>query len=78
MKADDMLVAEMFLAILAICSEEELIESDESDSDKERELSNLATREEAEERKEKIRNKVLAVGRMARAFKILRFVPYLL
>ncbi len=66
------LVAEMFLAILAICSDEELHDSDSEDSEAEGRLTDLAMREEAEERREKIRNKVLAVGRMARAFKILR------
>jgi len=67
-------IAEMFLAILSISTEEELHDSeDESDLDEEEKLANLAlTDDEILEKKEKIRNKVLAVGRMARAFKMLR------
>ena len=64
----------MFLAILSICTDEELHDSEEeSDLDEEEKLANLAlTDDEILEKKEKIRNKVLAVGRMARAFKMLR------
>ena len=70
-----LLVAEMFLAILSICTEEELADYDSADSDEEERLANLAlTDQEIDERRERIRNKVLAVGRMARAFKMLRFV----
>jgi serine/threonine-protein phosphatase 2B catalytic subunit len=67
-------VAEMFLAILSISTEEELLDSEEeSDIDEEEKLANLAlTDDQILEQKEKIRSKVLAVGRMARAFKMLR------
>ena len=79
----------MFLAILSICTDEELDSSgEESDSEEEARLSRIARgvdSEEAEarkaaetrERKERMRSKVLAVGRMARAFKLLRFVIHI-
>jgi hypothetical protein len=63
----------MFLAILSICTEEELVSDEGEDLDKEEKLANLAlTDDQIMEKKEKMRNKVLASGRMARAFKLLR------
>lgn len=60
------LVTEMLLAILSICSREEL---DESDSDTEgvsQAPADLAARRQL------IKNKILAVGKMQRVFQILR------
>jgi len=62
-------IAEMLLAVLSVCTEEELEES----SDEEDSLADLALSEsEIAERRQAIKNKVLAVGRMARVFKLLR------
>lgn len=79
-------IVEMLLAILSICSEEEL-ESDEeerkiSDEDEDefeedgtRAIADLArSPRHISERREEIKAKVLAVGRMRRVFQILRFV----
>lgn len=66
------LVTEMLLAVLSVCSQEEL---DDSDSD-----SDSATREpgrspaDVQARRQQIRNKIMAVGRMQRVFQLLRCV----
>lgn len=61
-------VTEMLLAILSICSEEELNESDES----EEEEVVRPSEEEIQQRRQVIKNKILAVGRMQRVFQLLR------
>lgn len=58
----------MLLAILSICSEEELNESDESE---EEEVAR-PSEEEIQQRRQVIKNKILAVGRMQRVFQLLR------
>jgi len=58
----------MLLAILSICSQEELVESDESDEDAPTGEQDLAMRRQL------IKNKILAVGRMQKVFQLLRFV----
>jgi serine/threonine-protein phosphatase 2B catalytic subunit len=60
----------MLLAILSICSQEELIESeDETEGRTEEELA-----AEQLARRQAIKNKILAVGRMQRVFQLLRYV----
>lgn len=57
----------MLLAILSICTQEELAESEESEEDAPN-VEDLAARRQV------IKNKILAVGRMQRVFQLLRFV----
>ena len=61
------LVTEMLLAILSICTQEELAESEESEEE-------TPSVEDLAARKQVIKNKILAVGRMQRVFQLLRFV----
>ncbi|KIM43487.1 hypothetical protein M413DRAFT_381895 [Hebeloma cylindrosporum] len=61
-------ITEMLLAILSICSQEELVESDgESD-----EAEAAGTTEDLAARRQLIKNKILAVGRMQKVFQLLR------
>ncbi|KAF9044331.1 serine/threonine-protein phosphatase 2B catalytic subunit [Panaeolus papilionaceus] len=60
-------ITEMLLAILSICSQEELVDS-ESDGD---EVDNL-TGEDVAARRQMIKNKIMAVGRMQKVFQLLR------
>ena len=68
----------MLLAILSICSEEELDVSDDDEEESEARTRHLAeaamTEREYEMRKQQIKNKILAVGRMQRVFQLLRYV----
>lgn len=64
-------VTEMLLAILSICSQEELVDSDSESG--EGKTDEVATAELAARRQE-IKNKILAVGRMQRVFQLLRCV----
>lgn len=66
-------VADMLLAILSICSQEELVEAD-SDSDGDAGADVKSTPEEIQQRRQQIKNKILAVGRMQRVFQLLRSV----
>lgn len=70
-----LVVAEMLLAILSICSQEELVDSD-SDSEDDEETKVLAdataASAEAAVRRQQIKNKIMAVGRMQRVFQLLR------
>ena len=62
-------VTEMLLAILSICSQEELVDSDaESDA-----AETAGTAEDLAAR-QIIKNKILAVGRMQKVFQLLRYV----
>jgi serine/threonine-protein phosphatase 2B catalytic subunit len=65
----------MLLAILNCCTREELEESTDEDSEED-----LAVGDHVDEgkmlRREAIKNKVLAVGRMARVFDLLRSVRF--
>lgn len=63
-------VTDMLIAILNCCSKEELDE--ESDEEVYEEVTE--TGEDGVERRQVIKNKILAVGRMARVFALLRFV----
>jgi serine/threonine-protein phosphatase 2B catalytic subunit len=80
-------VAEMLLAILSICSEDELStlgEESSSEGSTEVDSDDAETRKIAEsvpstaadvaQRRQQIRNKILAVGRMQRIFTLLRSV----
>jgi len=60
----------MLLAILNICSKEELEEEDEKPS--------RSPIDENDARKDVIKKKILAVGKMARVFSVLRCVPYVI
>ena len=64
----------MLLAILSICSQEELVDSD-ADSD---EAEAEGTPEDLSARRQLIKNKILAVGRMQKVFQLLRFVFFFL
>ncbi|KAH7908794.1 Metallo-dependent phosphatase-like protein [Hygrophoropsis aurantiaca] len=67
-------ITEMLLAILATCSQEELEDSSSGeDDDDTRTIADLAlTPGEISERRQQIKNKILAVGRMQRVFQLLR------
>jgi len=60
----------MLVAVLNTCSKEELEVTDEETL-----ITPSATPEEHAERRKIIKNKILAVGRMARVFALLRYVP---
>lgn len=73
-----MIVAEMLLAVLSVCSEEEL---EDSGSEEEVPGAGIATDlalspSELAARRQQIKNKILAVGRMQRVFQLLRYVTY--
>lgn len=80
-------ITEMLLAVLSVCSQEEL-ESTGSTSDEEERIRMLddeddtrtiggsaLSQNEVAERRQEIKNKILAVGKMQRIFQILRWVP---
>lgn len=70
------LVAEMLLAVLAVCSEEELEFTSEEGDDETRTIADLGlTPDEIAQRRQQIKNKILAVGKMQRVFTLLRYVP---
>ncbi|KAK2462791.1 hypothetical protein APHAL10511_005182 [Amanita phalloides] len=62
-------ITEMLLAILSICTEEELLESDTESDDK---IMPKPINPELQKRRQVIKNKILAVGRMQRVFQMLR------
>ena len=66
------LVTEMLLAILSICSQEEL--DSESDGEEEAQEEETIRTEAVAARRQAIKNKIMAVGRMQKVFQILRFV----
>ncbi|KAI0047889.1 Metallo-dependent phosphatase [Auriscalpium vulgare] len=67
-------IIEMLLAILSICSEEELEDSSSSeDETDERNLSEVAlSPSEVAARRQQIKNKIMVVGKMQRLFQLLR------
>ncbi|EIN04732.1 Metallo-dependent phosphatase [Punctularia strigosozonata HHB-11173 SS5] len=70
-------IVEMLLAVLSVCSAEELEEGEEEGSsgseDETRTIADLAlTPSEIAQRRQQIKNKILAVGRMQRLFQLLR------
>jgi len=67
----------MLLAILSICSAEELEESSEEDtdvSDADEKFREFPMSPEISARRQLIKNKILAVGRLQRVFNVLRYV----
>ena len=63
----------MLLAMLGVCTKEELEESSEEEI-----LTSPSTAaDEAAERRKVIKNKILAVGRMSRVFALLRYAVIL-
>lgn len=65
----------MLLAILNICSKEELLaEEGKEETEDEKKGSSVsdAFNEEAKQRKVAIRNKILAIGKMSRVYSVLR------
>ena len=70
--SDTAVVTDMLVAVLNTCTKEELEESDEE------EVPVSPTADEGDARKKVIKNKIMAVGRMARVFALLRSVaPHL-
>ncbi|SGZ00062.1 BQ5605_C034g11323 [Microbotryum silenes-dioicae] len=70
-------ITDMLIAMLGICSKEELDEEDEMEEDQieegeEGENGEELTEEEAAMRRQQIKNKILAVGKMSRLFSVLR------
>jgi serine/threonine-protein phosphatase 2B catalytic subunit len=71
----------MLLAILSICSKEELVGdnwSDDEGGDDTRTIADIPlTPSEISQRRAQIKSKILAVGRMQRVFQLLRYVVLL-
>ena len=82
-------ITEMLLAILSVCSDQELesVSSEEEDAERQRALNDSDEEEgddtrtvadvsptEIASRRQEIKNKILAVGRMQRIFQLLRCV----
>lgn len=65
------LVTDMLLAMLNCCTKEEL-EEESSDEEESEASTAIPSTEESHERRKVIKNKILAVGRMARVFALLR------
>ncbi|KAJ7621011.1 Metallo-dependent phosphatase-like protein [Roridomyces roridus] len=77
-------ITEMLLAVLSVCSEEELEDSSSSEGEEEKQdvdgdtemrtarTLGLSTPAEVARRRQEIKNKILAVGRMQRVFQLLR------
>lgn len=68
-------VVEMLLAILSCCSAEELEESS-SDEDEPKTVADFPMADDVQDRRQQIKAKILAVGRMQRVFNLLRCVSY--
>lgn len=67
----------MLLAVLSVCSEEELTDADTDSTEGTEVLAGPApTPEEIQRRRQEIKNKILAVGKMQRVFTILRSVSF--
>lgn len=71
----------MLLAVLAVCSEEELegagsVSDDRYDDEDETSTigGTILSPSEVAQRRQEIKNKILAVGRMQRIFQLLRYV----
>ena len=68
----------MLLAVLSVCSQEELEDESSSSEDEEADramLDEAMSPGDLSARRQQIKNKILAVGRMQRMFQILRYVP---
>ena len=86
-------ITEMLLAILSVCSDQELesVSSEDEDAERARALEDEESSEEGDDtrtipdmpsdlasRRQEIKNKILAVGRMQRVFQLLRCVVLLI
>lgn len=69
---DSSAVTDMLVAVLNTCTKEELEEADDDLAL----ISPGAAAEESAERRKVIKNKIMAVGRMARVFALLRYVMW--
>lgn len=65
-------ITNMLLAILNICSEEELLDGVKAENKKPKIIMDATAAEEAELRKMVIRNKILAIGKISRVYSVLR------
>jgi serine/threonine-protein phosphatase 2B catalytic subunit len=68
----------MLLAILSICSAEELEESSEESTEVSDDDGGKVAPipQDISARRQQIKNKILAVGRLQRVFTVLRYVPW--
>jgi serine/threonine-protein phosphatase 2B catalytic subunit len=66
------IVADMLVAVLNTCSREETMES----SDEESVVAKVSPASDAAERRRIVRSKILAVGRMACVFSVLRLANF--
>jgi serine/threonine-protein phosphatase 2B catalytic subunit len=67
-------VTEMLLAILSICSQEELDSESDGEGGEEEPQEEAIRTEAIAARRQAIKSKIMAVGRMQKVFQILRFV----
>lgn len=67
-------ITNMLLAILNICSKEELLADEEAERNNQsvRAVTDGSSAEEIEQRKTVIRNKILAIGKISRVYSVLR------
>ncbi|CAG8588717.1 34961_t:CDS:10, partial [Racocetra persica] len=65
-------ITDMLLAILNICSKEELLDEELVDEEKSTDYVSEITPADGAERRQIIKSKILAVGKMARVFSVLR------
>ena len=64
-------ITDMLLAVLAVCSEEELESNGPEDDDDAKTV--VSTTSEIEQRRREIKNKILAIGKMQHIFQLLRY-----
>lgn len=67
-------VIESLLAVLAVCSQEELEEESSSSEDEAAERAIIDQSGDVSARRQQIKNKILAVGRVQRMFQLLRYI----
>ena len=65
-------VTDMLVAVLNTCTQEELMESSDDESAVVPSSLDSPSEDSSAERRRIVRNKILAVGRMARVFSVLR------
>ncbi|KAG6886349.1 hypothetical protein C0992_004467 [Termitomyces sp. T32_za158] len=65
-------VTDMLLAVLSVCSQEELSEVDSESGDEALGLETGMTPEDLQRRRQEIRNKIMAIGKMQKVFQMLR------
>lgn len=67
-------ITDMLLAVLAVCSEEELEGTGSVGDDDDDTRTIASTQSEVEQRRKEIKSKIMAVGKMQRIFQLLRCV----